>query len=255
MVSELLPTPAKSHYTFNMRDLSKVLQGMLQVRPQVITTKTDIARLFCHESARIFHDRLIDQNDRGYFNKILSELAEKNFGVLIPSESLSKTPIFFLDFSKRGIAIEDRVYTEITDIKLINTLLEEYLEEYNITMNKEVRLIFFSDAKQHIARISRIIRQPRGNALLVGVGGTGKQSLTRLACHISDYQCIQIELTRTYGTDEWHEDIKKAYKLAGVEGKNTVFLLSDTQIKMESFLEDINSILNSGEVPNLFASI
>ncbi|KAJ3347863.1 Dynein heavy chain 6, axonemal, partial [Kappamyces sp. JEL0680] len=134
----------------------------------------------------------------------------------------------------------------------MTNLLEEYLEEYNVTMNKEVRLIFFTDAKQHITRISRIIRQPRGNALLVGVGGTGKQSLTRLACHIADFQCIQIELTRTYGTEEWHEDLKKIYRLAGVEGKNIVFLLSDTQIKSETFLEDVNNILNSGEVPNLW---
>jgi dynein heavy chain, axonemal len=254
MVTELLPTPAKSHYTFNLRDLSKVIQGMLQVRPQVITTKVDIARLFCHESARIFHDRLIDDHDRQYFNTLVSELVEKNFGVAMPVESLSKAPIMFLDFSKRSVPQEERIYLEMTDMKVINTMLEEYLEEYNVTMNKEVRLIFFLDAKQHITRISRILRQPRGNALLVGVGGTGKQSLTRLACHISDYQCVQIELTRTYSTEEWHEDLKKVYRMAGVEGKNTVFLLSDTQVKIEAFLEDINSILNSGEVPNLFAS-
>jgi len=35
--------------------------------------------------------------------------------------------------------------------------------------------------------------------------------------------------------------------------KPTVFLLTDTQIKEESFLEDVDSLLNTGEVPNLFA--
>ncbi|KAJ3321819.1 Dynein heavy chain 6, axonemal [Boothiomyces sp. JEL0866] len=251
MLTELLPTPAKSHYTFNLRDLSKVVQGILQVRPQTISTRMDLARLFCHESSRVFHDRLIDDNDRRYFNQLLSELSDKNFGASLPKENFSTNPIMFCDFTKRGVPAEDRIYLEISDMKLMTNLLEEYLEEYNVTMNKELRLIFFMDAKQHITRISRIIRQPRGNALLVGVGGTGKQSLTRLACHISDYQCIQIELTRTYGDEEWHEDLKKLYRLAGVEGKNTVFLLSDTQIKSETFLEDVNNILNSGEVPNL----
>ncbi|KAJ3183889.1 Dynein heavy chain 6, axonemal [Geranomyces variabilis] len=252
MCTELLPTPAKSHYTFNLRDLSRVVQGVCQARPQVVQTKIDIVKLFCHESSRIFHDRLIDEADRTYFNSLLSELVEKNFGVSIPKETLSQKPIMFGDFGKRGVPQEERLYVEMSDMKVMNTLLEEYLEEYNVTNNKDVRLIFFMDAKQHITRINRIIRQPRGNALLVGVGGTGKQSLTRLACHISDYQCIQIELTRTYGHVEWREDIKRLYRLAGQEGKNTVFLLSDTQIKTETFLEDINNILNSGEVPNLF---
>lgn len=252
MCSELLPTPAKSHYTFNLRDLSKVVQGILQVRPNVIQTKLDMVKLFCHESSRIFCDRLIDETDRSYFNKILSELVEKNFGVNITKESLAEKPIIFGDFGKRGVPAEERIYLEMADNKVLVNLLEEYLEEYNVTYNKEVRLIFFMDAQQHITRISRILRQPRGNALLVGVGGTGKQSLTRLACHISDIQCYQIELTRTYSDMEWKEDIRKLYRSAGAEGKTTVFLLSDTQIKSETFLEDINGILNSGEVPNLF---
>ncbi|KAJ3207853.1 Dynein heavy chain 6, axonemal [Entophlyctis luteolus] len=254
MCTELLPTPAKSHYTFNLRDLSKVVQGILQVRPANVQSKMDIARTFCHESSRVFHDRLIDDNDRAYFNKLLSDLVEKNFSISLPSETMGEKPIIFGDFSKRGVPVEERQYTEFQDMNVLNNLLEEYLEEYNVTMNKELRLIFFLDAKQHITRISRIIRQPRGNALLVGVGGCGKQSYTRLACHISDFHCVQVELTRTYGEVEWHEDLKKLYISAGLEGKNTVFLLSDTQIKMESFLEDINNILNSGEVPNLFAT-
>ncbi|KAJ3111652.1 Dynein heavy chain 6, axonemal [Phlyctochytrium bullatum] len=252
MCSQMLPTPAKSHYTFNLRDLSKVIQGILQIRPQSTTSKADIVKIFCHESARIFHDRLIDEIDRGCFNKILAEVVEKSFGVAYTKESLSERPILFGDFLKRGVPIEERLYTEITDLKGLNNLLEEYLEEYNVTMNKDLRLIFFLDAQQHICRISRVIRQPRGNALLVGVGGTGKQSLTRLACHISDFHCFQIELTRTYGEVEWRDDLKKLYISSGLEGKNTVFLLSDTQIKTEAFLEDINNVLNSGEVPGLF---
>ena len=77
-----------------------------------------------------------------------------------------------------------------------------------------------------------MIRQERGNALLVGVGGTGKQSLTRLAAHICGYHCFQIELSRGYNYDSFHEDLRKLYKMAGVDDQNMVFLFTDTQVAM-----------------------
>ncbi len=46
----------------------------------------------------------------------------------------------------------------------------------------------------------------------------------------------------------------KVFMKSGGEGKSTVFLFSDTQIKDESFVEDINMILNTADIPNLFAS-
>lgn len=75
-----------------------------------------------------------------------------------------------------------------------------------------------------------MIRQPRGNALLVGVGGTGKQSLTRLAAHICSYKCFQIEITRGYNYESFHENLKELYQMAGIDGQNTVFLFTDTQV-------------------------
>ena len=56
--------------------------------------------------------------------------------------------------------------------------LLQYLDDYNMSSSKEMKLVFFLDAIEHVSRIARMIRQERGNALLVGVGGTGKQSLT-----------------------------------------------------------------------------
>ena len=47
--------------------------------------------------------------------------------------------------------------------------------------------------------------------------------------------------------------MQKLYHTAGVEGKPVVFLLTDTQISKESFLEDVNNVLNSGEVPGMYA--
>lgn len=63
-----------------------------------------------------------------------------------------------------------------------------------------------------------------------------------------------MEISKTYGKTEWREDLKRILQKAGGAMHPTVFLFSDTQIKDEAFVEDINNLLNSGEVPNMFPS-
>lgn len=88
--------------------------------------------------------------------------------------------------------------------------------------------------------------------MLVGVGGSGKQSTARLAAFVSDMQCVSLEISRGYGLKDFREDMKKFFITSGVEGKDLVFLFTDSQVVDESMLEDVNSVLNSGEIPNLF---
>lgn len=132
--------------------------------------------------------------------------------------------------------------------------MDEYLAEYNQLSKTPMSLVMFRFAIEHASRIARIIKQSNGHALLVGMGGTGRQSSTKLAVFMADYTLFRIELTKSYSFTDWREDIKKMHRLSGFDGKPTVFLFSDNQIKQESFLEDVNMLLNTGDVPNLYAA-
>jgi dynein heavy chain len=98
-----------------------------------------------------------------------------------------------------GIDAEPRIYKQIVDLKVLVNKIEEFLEEYNGTVKIQMNLVMFLDACDHVSRITRIIRQPLGNALLLGVGGSGRQSLSRLATFLANYRLFQIEVIKGYG--------------------------------------------------------
>ena len=260
---ELLPTPMKSHYTYNMRDISKVWQGvsMIGEAPQ---NQLELIRLWSHETLRVFHDRLVNDEDRMWFFSFLKQMVDRHTGQKFDKvfaawdfdkngtvDIVELRRLMFASFMD-GAGAEGK-YAEVKDVDAMQRLVTEQLVEYNQSGKMRMDLVLFLYAAEHICRISRVIRQDLGNALLVGVGGSGRQSLTRIAAFMAEFEVYSIEITKSYTQVEWRDDLKNVLRKAGGEGSPTVFLFNDTQIKMESFLEDINNILNTGEVPNMFA--
>jgi dynein heavy chain len=263
-MASLLPTPQKSHYTFNLRDFSRIIQGVLLIRPSETFNKNALIRLWCHEALRVFGDRLVNDTDRLWFHHHLESMCMLKFGATFydafkhldkdgkKSVSLNDTrELFFGEYTSTDDA---KSYVEIQNIADLQAKMEEYLSEYNQQSKKPMDLVMFGFAIEHISRLSRILKMPGGNALLVGVGGSGRQSITRLAAFMSGYDVFQIEISKNYTNVEWREDLKTILRGAGAGNAPMTFLFSDTQIKNETFVEDINNMLNSGEVPNIFPS-
>eukprot|EP00102_Acyrthosiphon_pisum_P021804 XP_016659014.1 PREDICTED: dynein heavy chain 6, axonemal-like [Acyrthosiphon pisum] len=255
---DLLPSPAKPHYVFNLRDLSKTIQGVLQANFITIPDKTHLYRLWYHETLRVYHDRLVCQKDRSYFFNLLQDVCMRYFNTTVldffksTDKNSSRPPVLLFGDFVNPVSKDRRIYEEIIDIDKLKATLVENLTDFNKVYNKNMHIIFFMDAIEHITRIARILRSERGNALLVGVNGMGKQSLTKLSSHLNNFKCFQIELTKSYNHTTFREDLVSLYLNTGVKFEDTTFLFSDNQIVQEEFLEDINNILSSGEVPDLF---
>jgi len=324
--SKMLPSPAKFMYVWNMRELSRIFQGILRVPKDCIKgNEVTLGQLWRHECTRVFMDKLSVSEDKSTFMVELDRLT----GLLVSDEVLTlggevdgnkvskgkpesrmksrgttrgstvgrKTVTakgkssksigeagegssgdndasgdggllqsvvsdsYFVDFLREDEYDEDgvlvmeapKIYEKGGELKDLTSRTSKFLEQFNEEFpGKRMNLILFEDAMKHLMRVSRVIGTPRGSLLFVGVGGSGKQCLSRLAAYMAGHRSFQIVLTKTYGVQALLDDFRDLYKIAGQEGKGVMFLMSDSEVKNDDFLEVINSVLMTGEIANLF---
>jgi dynein heavy chain len=260
------PTPAKGHYSYNLRDIAKVFQGISKSSAKAVKKEGDMVKLWAHECARVFQDRLVSAADRDTFQGILTKTMKEKFrmdwNTLVKQEPLlfaSFVPLCYPDGDTTKRPYPD-VYCELVDLEKSKTVCEQKLVDYNsdaMNYSRKMDLVLFFAAIEHVVKIHRIITTEFGHALLIGVGGSGRKSLTNLATYIAEYDTFGIEITKSYNFDSWRDDMReRLYMDAGTRNDYVaVFLFNDTQIINESFLEDVNNVLNNGEIPNLYPAI
>ncbi|XP_068120652.1 dynein axonemal heavy chain 9 isoform X1 [Hyperolius riggenbachi] len=248
VTTSFLPTAIKFHYIFNLRDLSNIFQGILFSTPDCLKSPQDLVKLYLHESNRVYRDKMVEEKDFDMFDKIQTEAVKKFYDDIDETLEQVKTLNMFCHFAN---GVGEPKYMPVQSWQSLNKILVEALDSHN-EVNAVMNLVLFEDAMCHICRINRILESPRGNALLVGVGGSGKQSLTRLAAYISSLEVFQITLRKGYGIPDLKADLATQYIKAGVKNVGTVFLMTDAQVADEKFLVLVNDLLASGEIPDLF---
>ncbi|XP_053720928.1 dynein heavy chain 9, axonemal [Synchiropus splendidus] len=243
-----LPTAVKFHYVFTLRDLSNIFQGILFCTGDCLKTPQDLLKVYLHESNRVYRDHMVEDSDFEAFDKLQIEMVKKFYENIDETLAEAKNMNVYCHFAQ---GLGDAKYLPVESWESLNKNLLEVLDSYN-EVNATINLVLFEDAMAHICRINRILESPRGNALLVGVGGSGKQSLTRMAAFISSLEVFQITLRKGYAIPDLKTDLASLYVKAGLKSIGTVFLMTDAQVAEEKFLVLVNDLLATGEIPDLF---
>lgn len=286
--NKFIPTPNKYFYAYDFRDLARVFQGILVFVPAGLPKKASkednfhtLVKLWIHETCRVFSDRLSQPEEIAEFNLALKNIVESEFklkfNVLFGVKNTKQRPksgdpdefmklidknndkekqlvhtwiknLYFGDYMNS----KKKFYKEIQDLARVKTLVETILVDFNKISKRPMDLVIFSFFIEHMSRISRILKQPNGNALLIGVDGTSRASTTKMATFLCEYELSQLDMPKNYSVSNWRADIKRILLKTGLGLVDTVFLFTDNQVRYESFLEDIANILSLGHVPNLF---
>lgn len=213
--SSFKKTAINFHYEFNLRHISNIYQGMLLSSPEKYQDPEKIIRLWIHEAERTYGDRLVSFDHLKIYKDNMFDIVKKSFNRYNFSRYFQADKSAKGASSKQGIDLiycnfvnginADRLYDHMPNEKL-QMFVEEGLKEYNDN-NAFMGLVLFEDALKHVCRICRIVLPPSGHALLVGVGGSGKQSLSKLASSIMQMQTFQITISATYSKNDLKTDL------------------------------------------------
>jgi dynein heavy chain 1 len=230
-------------YIYSPRELSRWVRAMYEaMEPLDAMTGEELVRLWAHEGIRLFHDRLIDPQDREWCFQTIENAATRNFPGVDVQECLKK-PILFSQWIRKTYTSTDREELRMFVAQRLKIFYEEELD---------VPLVVFDDVLDHVLRIDNVLRHPIGHLLLVGEAGTGKTVLTRFVAWMNGLSVFQIKATNKYTIENFDEDLRALFKRVGVEGEKICFIFDESNALSSAFLERMNALLASGEIPGLF---
>ena len=228
------------HYIYSPRELTR-WKHALNESINTISDTNGLVRLWAHEALRLFQDRLVLPEEKQWCDQLVDKIATQCFPN-ITNEAIER-PILFTDLIKKQ-------YLSCGKEELINNIDGKLKRFYEEELN--VPLVIFDSVLEHILRIDRVLKQPIGHLLLVGQSGVGKTTLSRFVAWLNNLTVFQIKAGRNYGVADFDSDLRNIMKRAGCKGEKICFIFDESNVLGPAFLERMNALLASGEVPGLF---
>ena len=232
-------------YFYSPREMSRWVRALYEALEQMDDASPEqLVRLWAHEALRLFSDRLTGEEERAWCADAVRQTAERHFGVGgVDIGGALRSPILFSRWTtKAQTSVEREALADFVKAKL-RVFYEEELD---------VPLVVFDEVLDHVLRIDRVLRQPMGHLLLVGDAGVGKTVLSRFAAWMNGLSIFQVKAHARYTVESFDEDLRACMKRVGCKGEKVCFIFDESNSLSSGFLERMNALLASGEVPGLF---
>uniref|UniRef100_A0A7N6AJF6 Cytoplasmic dynein 2 heavy chain 1 n=1 Tax=Anabas testudineus TaxID=64144 RepID=A0A7N6AJF6_ANATE len=230
--------------------------SLVQLYEQVLNWTDSVLEVVAYEARRLFRDRLVSSKDLHTFDNILLSIIRGDWG----SDAIDNmTDGFYVTWGASEGAVIAPGQCLPSHGKQLGRLdsadLKQVIQKGVVLYsrdNRELDLLLFWEVCDFVSRVDRVLSRPGGSLLLAGRSGVGRHTATCLVSHMHGYTLFTPKISRGYTLKHFNNDLKTVMQLAGLEGQQVVLLLEDYQFVHSAFLEMVNSLLSSGEVPGLY---
>lgn len=249
------------HYLFTPRDLTKWVKNLCRYDG----SHEDLLDIFVHEANRIFRDGLVGVDHLLKFDQLIAGILRTHYKYTAPPHLASS---FYTSLENgRSIGLSSNESKESEDSvndnigrslrRITHDEFKKMLSQgilYYEREERDLNILLYQEMLENIVHIDRILSSIRGHALLVGKCGVGRRQATTIASYLLGYEFHTLNISKTYSYKQFLIDLKAVLYVAGVKGEHSVLFVEDFHLISESFLEVINSLLSSGEVPGMYSN-
>uniref|UniRef100_A0A8B9KYT5 Dynein cytoplasmic 2 heavy chain 1 n=1 Tax=Astyanax mexicanus TaxID=7994 RepID=A0A8B9KYT5_ASTMX len=255
-LSPVLQRTLGNHPTWSSAGRVHQLAGSLvQIYEQV--SSDSVLEVIAYEARRLFRDRIVSSKDLNAFDNILSSVIRGDWGSDV-LDNMSDTFFVTWGASHEGRNPNQPLPPYGKPLGRLNTSdLTEVIRKGVVMYgreNRELDLLFFPEVLDFMSRVDRALSSPAGSLLLAGRSGVGRRTAVCVVSHMHGATIYTPKISRSYSLKHFKTDLKTVMQFAGIDGQQTVLLLEDYQFVHPSFLEMVNSLLSSGEVPGLYSA-
>jgi len=232
---------AHAHYVYSPRELTRWMRGMHRLLRDEADLD-ELVRVWAHEAQRVFQDRLVTAPERAWSEAALDDTARAAFPGTDVTHVLRR-PLLYADWLSRDVRRVDRAALRDYAAARLRGFSDEALD---------TDLVLHDAVLDLALRCDRVLQQPAGHLLLIGVAGSGRTTVTRFCAWLRGLSLYSVPSARDYDDARFDDDLRALLRRVGVRGERVCWTLDEAQVAHPARVERLNTLLANAEVADLF---